>query len=154
MTNSKTMSSGNSQKFCRLFSNDKPQGLLFRNYSSSNINNFLGSDFKFKSPSKLIEARIDMSPWKTDENYRISFCKIFESSPMRASNYKLSIGEMESQQVAQEVTAVEIPVLRSEPREFQNYPQKFSTGYTLSKTEQADQANLNSAESHNFDSIS
>lgn len=73
---------------------------------------------------------------------------------MRASNYKLSIGEMESQQVAQEVTAVEIPVLRSEPREFQNYPQKFSTGYTLSKTEQADQANLNSAESHNFDSIS
>ena len=95
-----------------------------------------------------------MSPWKTDENYRISFSKIFESSPMRASNYKLSIGEMESQQVAQEVTAVEIPELRSEPREFQNYPQKFYSGYTATKTDQIDQPNLNSAESHNFDSIS
>lgn len=98
MTNSKTLSSGNSHKFCRLFSNDKPQSFLFKNYSSSNLNNLLGSDFKFKSPSKLIEARIDMSPWKTNENYKISFSKIFESSPMRASNYKLSIGEMESQQ--------------------------------------------------------
>lgn len=154
MTNSKTMSSGNSQKFCRLFSNDKPQNFLFKNYSSSNLNNLLGSDFKFKSPSKLIEARIDMSPWKTNENYKISFSKIFESSPMRASNYKLSIGEMESQQHAQEGSTVEIPVLRSEPRDFQNFQQKFSSGYTITKADQTDHAHLNSADSHNYDSIS
>jgi hypothetical protein len=153
MTNSKTMSSGNSHKFCRLFSNDKPQGFLFRNYSSSNLNNLLGSDFKFKSPSKLIEARIDMSPWKSDDNYRISFSKIFESSPMRASNYKNYIGEMESQ-THQEITPVEIPVLRSEPREFQNFPQKFSSGYALSKNDVGDHGLVNSAESQNFDSLS
>lgn len=95
-----------------------------------------------------------MSPWKNEDNYRISFSQIFESSPMRASNYKLSIGEMESQQHAQDVTAVDIPVLRSEPREFQNYPQKFSSGYTVSKTDQNDHMHLNSAESQNFDSMS
>lgn len=95
MTNSKTMSSGNSHKFCRLFSNDKPQGFLFKNYSSCNLSNLLGSDFKFKSPSKLIETRMDMSPWKTEDNYKISFSKIFDSSPMNASNYKYQIGETE-----------------------------------------------------------
>lgn len=114
MTNSKTKSSGNSHKFCSLFSNDKPQGFLFKNYSSSNLNNLLGSDFKFKSPSKLIEARIDISPWKSDENYRISFNRIFESSPMRASNYKMSIGEMESQLNSKEVTTADIPVLNAD----------------------------------------
>lgn len=49
---------------------------------------------------------------------------------------------------------MEIPVLRTEPREFQSFQQKFSSGYTISKPEQAELANSNSAESLNYDSIS
>jgi hypothetical protein len=98
MTNSRTKSPGNSSQLCSIFSNDKPQGLLYKNYSSTNLNNLLGSDFKFKSPSKLIEAKIDMSPWRTEDNYRISFNKIFQCSPLRASSYKLTRESMEAQQ--------------------------------------------------------
>jgi len=90
MTNSRTKSSGRSSKLCSLFSNDKHSNFMFKNYSSTNLNNLLGSDFKFKSPSKLIEAKISMSPWKNQENFKFSFRKIFESSPMRASNFKLT----------------------------------------------------------------
>lgn len=48
---------------------------------------------------------------------------------------------------------VEIPKLRTETQEFQNYGQKLSAGYTNSKNDQIDQVNL-SADSHNFDSMS
>lgn len=131
MTNSRTKSSGSRTKLCSLFSNDKPSGFLFKNYSSSNLNNLLGSDFKFKSPSKLIEAKISMSPWKAEENYRISFSKIFESSPMRASNYKLTRAEMEAQHQVQRVNSKDLPSLATNPRKFSNFPSQYNNPYIV-----------------------
>lgn len=118
-----------SSKLCSIFSNDKPQGFLFKNYSSSNLNNLLGSDFKFKSPSKLMEAKIDLSPWKCEENYRVSFSKMFESSPLRASNYKLTREEMEASQRVQRIHTKDLPALENTPREFQSFQTIYSTPY-------------------------
>lgn len=144
MTNSKTkMSSGRSSKLCSLFSNDKPQGFLFKNYSSTNLNNLLGSDFKFKSPSKLIEAKISMSPWKAEESYRISFSKIFESSPMRASNYKLTRAEMEAQHQVQRVHSKDLPSLATHPRKFSNFPAAYSNPYIVPNMGQIDHIGMN-----------
>jgi hypothetical protein len=131
MTNSRTKSSGSRSKLCSLFSNDKQQGYLFKNYSSTNLNNLLGSDFKFKSPSKLIEAKISMSPWKAEESYRISFSRIFESSPMRASNYKLTRAEMEAQQQVQRVHSKDLPSLATHPRKFSTFPAAYSNSYCV-----------------------
>jgi hypothetical protein len=131
MTNSRTKSSGSRSKLCSLFSNDKTTGFLFKNYSSTNLNNLLGSDFKFKSPSKLIEAKISMSPWKAEENYRISFSRIFESSPMRASNYKLTRAEMEAQQQAQRVGSKDFPSLANNNSKFNPMPAAYSHPYCV-----------------------
>jgi hypothetical protein len=130
MTNSKTKSSGRSTKLCSIFSNDKHQGLLFKNYSSTNLNNLLGSDFKFKSPSKLIEAKISMSPWKTEENYRFSFNKIFDSSPRRASNYKLTRADIDAQQ-QQRVYSKDMPSLATHPRKFSQFPTAYTNPYIV-----------------------
>lgn len=143
MTNSRTKSSGRSTKLCSLFSNDKPQGFLFKNYSSTNLNNLLGSDFKFKSPSKLIEAKISMSPWKAEESYRISFSKIFESSPMRASNYKLTRAEMEAQHQLQRVHSKDLPSLANCSRKFSTFPNAYSNPYIVPSMGQIQHLGLN-----------
>lgn len=60
-----------------------------KNYSSLNINSILESDFKFKSPNKLLNIKISESPWISNQKRNSYINSFFESSPRRYSNYKL-----------------------------------------------------------------
>lgn len=66
-------------------------GDIFRskNYSSMNLNSILESDFKFKSPNKLLSIKISESPWISNQKRNKYMNAFFEASPRKCSNYKL-----------------------------------------------------------------
>lgn len=79
-----------------LFSIEKERGNIFKSseYSSENLNFLLGSDMKFKSPSKLVEIKISESPWISNQKRHSFLSQFFDSSPQsKSSGYKIGFSE-------------------------------------------------------------
>lgn len=81
------------------FSKEEEKGknssvFLTTDYSSQNLNFLLGSDMKFKSPSKLMEIKISESPWVSNQKRNNFLSQFFENSPLRKnSGYKIGFSE-------------------------------------------------------------
>jgi len=80
-----TKSSQQSMKF--RFSYEKME-LSSSKYTSMNLNYLLGSELKFKSPSKLIELRISESPWANNSIRQKAGNPVYNFSPLFASHDK------------------------------------------------------------------
>ncbi len=80
-----TRSSQQSMKF--RFSYEKVEYSSSK-YTSMNLNYLLGSELKFKSPSKLIEVRVSESPWANNTLKYKTGQQIYSFSPLFASEQK------------------------------------------------------------------
>lgn len=59
------------------------------NYQPFNFNSLIESDFKFKSPNKLLNIKISESPWISNQKRNKFLNPFFEPSPKRYSNFKI-----------------------------------------------------------------
>lgn len=94
-------------------------------YSSENLNMLLGSDMKFKSPSKLVEIKISESPWISNQKRNNFLSQFFENSPeSRQSGYKIGFSER--------TASKEMQILRPGKLESNFYgSRKFSNDFEL-----------------------
>lgn len=94
-------------------------------YSSENLNMLLGSDMKFKSPSKLVDIKISESPWISNQKRNNFLSQFFENSPeSRQSGYKIGFSER--------MASKEMQILRPGKLESNFYgSRKFSNDFEL-----------------------